>query len=813
MEYNGTIVNKAISFWHFINKHSVEIPIIQRDYAQGRLGKEYLRNNFLTNLKEALDSKLPNEEKVLTLDFVYGSQNKDKDKLKSYPLDGQQRLTTLWLLHWYIALKAGKLKEAGDTLRKFSYETRISSREFCHELCNDDYFQGYEGSIVDFITSRTWFYSFWKQDPTIQSMLRMISGTKINNKHDEDIVDGLEILFQGESHETFKRYWEALISDNAPIVFYYLPLENFGLTDDLYIKMNARGKQLTSFENFKADFIGHIKEQAKKYDDWKALLDPKRGIPIKLDTTWTDIFWKQSAKNVELDKKYFAFLNRYFLNCAIIYYDAPEISETWKLYGEESDDSSLSYDNGFHIYSSILSEDKGPTILRNIEKLFEHFAKAEIIGDINEYLPKWFKEINFIPTYNGKSISTLTQPQRVVFFGICRYFESCSNFNDTHFRRWMRVVCNLVENTTISTIEAMIARMKLINELSPGVANIYDYLSAENLKIESKASPEQLAEEIEKAKQILNPQEAQLPEKPENWNDNKEWNWETAIIEAEKYAFFNGAIRFLFRNGEGEWDWKDFALKWRNAQKYFDKKNDTYKKDSLLLRYFISKFTDWGMFWNGMTYNNDPSSWRYVLLGSKWINPTHELLISSCIEIDADFHSPLNEEQIRKEVQEELVTTKLLDHITTKKCVLSYDSHNKKYMLSRPKAWYDNYVVADKRNKILSSLYGGGRKTVPAADKQPRKIYSDHRIDECDFFWGKNIEFEYIRDGELYVFRWQHWNYIDMYEGNNRLWENEKSLTISVDKIKDENDLIEELNQCIDRYKNYKKKYHIDQNA
>ena len=69
-----------------------------------------------------------NQKKVLTLDFVYGSQNKDNPK--SYPLDGQQRLTTLWLFHWYIALKAGNLEKACDTLKNFSYETRISSREF-----------------------------------------------------------------------------------------------------------------------------------------------------------------------------------------------------------------------------------------------------------------------------------------------------------------------------------------------------------------------------------------------------------------------------------------------------------------------------------------------------------------------------------------------------------------------------------------------------------------------------------------------------------------------------------------------------------
>ena len=146
------MINNATSFWKFIQKHPVEIPIIQRDYAQGRLGKEYIRRDFLANLKKALDDYLKDSTSVLKLDFVYGTEHNGK----LYPLDGQQRLTTLWLLHWYIALKVQKLGEVGDTLTRFSYETRVSSREFCKELCTAANFEGYDGSrsIVDFPTPR-----------------------------------------------------------------------------------------------------------------------------------------------------------------------------------------------------------------------------------------------------------------------------------------------------------------------------------------------------------------------------------------------------------------------------------------------------------------------------------------------------------------------------------------------------------------------------------------------------------------------------------------------------------------------------------
>ena len=785
------MTNEATSFWKFIGNYQIEIPIIQRDYAQGRLGKEYLRNNFLGNLKQALDHQLL--EPALKLDFVYGSE--DEGKLS--PLDGQQRLTTLWLLHWYVALRAGKLEEASVKLRNFTYETRISSREFCRNLCIPQNFEEYGGNIgiVDFITSRTWFYSSWKQDPTIQSMLRMIGGTKINNKRGNDIIDGLEGLFNKRDKENFEKYWKALTSENAPIVFYYLPLKDFGLTDDLYIKMNARGKQLTPFENFKADFIEYIEEKAKKYDAWSRFLgsENEKGIPLKLDTEWTDVFWRSHDVSGDIDRIFFAFLNRYFLNCAIIYNGVNEALNEWKLYGNKSDDSSLGYDSGFSIYAAILSR---PEVLENLSSLFEHLS--EVKKEVSEYLPQWFGKFDFIPRYTDSSISKLTQAQRVVFFGICRYLESCTSFNETHFRRWMRVVCNLVENTTINTIDAMIGRMKLINELSAHAEDIYEYLSNEETEIHSTASQEQLTEEIEKARQILKPQEAKRPEKPNDWNEEKAWDWEAAIIEAERYAIFNGAIRFLFRNKNGEWDWNGYSKKWGNALALFGE-NGLYKNKSALLRYFISKFTKSYLLW-GITFDNTPSSWRSSLLNEKWNDPVDEMLRSSSFEVEPDFNSTFDGKL--KAVQEELVLSNLLDYIE-RGCHLNC-RNNDIYILYpyNAKADWKKYIIADKRNIILSSIYGG---RIDMPNKLPGKIYTNQKIEGCEFFWGWDIHFIYVLDDAKYTFRWQNRNSIDMYDGDKRLCEDDNKPMINGDDIKDGADLIEKMNQCIARYLNAKR--------
>jgi uncharacterized protein with ParB-like and HNH nuclease domain len=210
-----------LSFWQLLKEQQVEIPIIQRDYAQGRAKKGKIRNDFLDALYDALANN------PIELDFVYGSE--EKNTLQ--PLDGQQRLTTLFLLHWFIANKEGKSDAAKTALSKFTYETRTSSREFCKDLVNKsiDYQQllpiNEEKGITDknqlskTIKNSSWFVESWKKVPTISAMLIMLDTIQANFKDTSDL-------------------WEKLIDPEAtkcPITFLYIELENFGLSDDLYI--------------------------------------------------------------------------------------------------------------------------------------------------------------------------------------------------------------------------------------------------------------------------------------------------------------------------------------------------------------------------------------------------------------------------------------------------------------------------------------------------------------------------------------------------------------------------------------------------
>ena len=118
----------------------VEFPVIQRDYAQGRPDErsKEVRTRFVNELAHALSADRQGDGTPLDLDFVYGRWRSGDHTLE--PLDGQQRLTTLFLLHWYVASADEKFDDfaswivGGDSGSCFTYRTRPSAREFFDAL-------------------------------------------------------------------------------------------------------------------------------------------------------------------------------------------------------------------------------------------------------------------------------------------------------------------------------------------------------------------------------------------------------------------------------------------------------------------------------------------------------------------------------------------------------------------------------------------------------------------------------------------------------------------------------------------------------
>lgn len=404
-----------------IRLQKIIIPIIQRDYAQGRDNPDVarVRERFIEALYKAVT------EKPITLDFVYGDIDKEGNMT---PLDGQQRLTTLFLLYWYAAKYAAKkeniLKDNDAFLKKFSYETRYSARNFCHKLV--DYNPEFkEDCLSKEIIDQEWFPLDWNNDPTIRSMLVMLDA--IHNRF-KDVTD----------------LWNKL--KERCITFYFLPIKDMGLTDELYIKMNSRGKPLTLFEHFKAE----LEREIRNIDD--ELADK---IMRKIDIDWTDLLWKYRNSNTgSLDDNIIddEFLRYFKFICDVIYY-RKEISA-----GNRGKDVFELLD----LYSSSKSEDAEENI-KTLERFFGCWLNIRDYSDPKDFLSSFMANIHedgkilvksgsdlnifkdCLHTYSDRAKFPLNR--FVLLYAITTYLQNLDKVTESDFKRRIRIVNNLIQNS------------------------------------------------------------------------------------------------------------------------------------------------------------------------------------------------------------------------------------------------------------------------------------------------------------------------------------------------------------------------------
>lgn len=293
---DGTHTSLAQLFGKSINGTTVtaiEIPLFQRDYAQGRQSAQarHVRERFIADLCGALES-----DKGIHLDFVYGDVVEKEQGMQKvhtlYPLDGQQRLTTLFLLHCYLAWHLPETAGVSLPWHAFSYATRPGAREFCQFLtrCRPD--MG-EADLPEWLCDQTQYLPTWKHDPTIQGMLVVLGDL---HKHYKD-----------QSPPRLRAAWQRLNDPvNPAISFLLLPGAAQNLDNSLYVKMNSRGRPLTDFENFKADLEALL---LKNTNIPKSAVD---AFTHKIDTDWADVFWLYRNKNDLVDKKCMRYLRFLF---------------------------------------------------------------------------------------------------------------------------------------------------------------------------------------------------------------------------------------------------------------------------------------------------------------------------------------------------------------------------------------------------------------------------------------------------------------------------------------------------------------------
>ena len=390
----------------------VEIPRMQRDYAYGRVSEREKREAFLKKIKSYLCSKDLNHE----LDFVYGTVDRSKRRINRdclIILDGQQRMTTLFLLHWYLARICEKYDSFSDLMldeknSKFTYSTRDSSAAFCNSLVlygnsgnlkyikednkedNTDSRQKKNEPLSKRIIDEKWFFNHWNSDPTVFNMLIMI--------------DAIADCFKpGECDDFYDKLNKH--SEKSCITFNFLPFEEYGLTDELYIKMNSRGKPLTRFENLKSKILKEY-DNLKETSVYRAKLSKIRTNPeycrieslrdyvsLMFDTKWTDVFWNLWLENKKKDDT------------------KPCVDEMM-----------LSYICNYCITNEILRIAKNSySIIRNSD---EHTEIEELMGYKNNVPYEYLILMLIVDKKNPRLLKSFTDIQRNEIYAVAKTDES-----------------------------------------------------------------------------------------------------------------------------------------------------------------------------------------------------------------------------------------------------------------------------------------------------------------------------------------------------------------------------------------------------
>ena len=658
------------------------VPMIQRDYAQGRTDKKAtdVRNNLLNDIFSG---------NKVHFDLVFGSVERrivdGEEKCCFIPVDGQQRLTTLFLLYLYGQRQLSLYQELD--LSKFTYDTRRAAADFCESITRKEWHYDNKGNVSDAIKDCSWFMDYWAKDPTVEGMLNMLDAI----------------------HEKYKQ--ENTFPDLGKVTFYFFDLESNGLNENLYLKMNSRGKPLTAFENLKAKIEKVLPDSicvdSKCFPINEAT--PQNSFKEKwiffMDRNWTETFW-DSVNPDKYDVNIAKFIARF-------------LAGYWAAFGQEIDGKTTAEDlknvnrkeKNKKNYSDYIQFEPLERVL-TLDNAFPSLAYA--LTTAPKIAPYWTKD----------TIKVSDKSEYKLLAVIFTYVLFDGDYTTIRFA-W-----NMAENyvTEYDTFVTYCKRAGEIHRFKCG-KDITFYQALSDIEFDGNTS-DQLKEEIAKAKQIVTGGE----------------EWETKIIAAEKYAFFKGSIRFLFtRENIGD-DWEHFEPKWGNAIDYFDKMgngvqngkepNKLYRTNSLLMKSLLAKCDDFDKkIWKHFEFSNDAIRWKRILTSNNWRTA-----------VDAIMGTEVTDE----------TTIKFINEVTNPYIKNIVDDGLMNYVCKeRPGAWirstyhsyhaiwqsgYPSYQIV--LNPILAQLKFNS--TIEYSEK--------NRIKDCRYYKceDKNVDFIY----KNHFFRW-----------------------------------------------------------
>lgn len=729
-----------------LSRYRVVIPGIQRHYVQGANNPkaESVRKQFIKEIFTAIEEK----QNEFNLHFIYGPINTDGED-SFVPVDGQQRLTTLWLIARYAVEKAepSDRKDLLRLLSRFTYEDRINAKRFCQALtCEDSRWDITQDPNPE-ILCQDWFVDYWKEDETVASMMRMLSTIHEEwNKHQNTITveDVLEVI--------------------ASKIRFELKIDAFG--DDIYMKMNARGLQLTQWENFKGKFSEELCEDIK--ETWDNEMEEL-----------SNLYFTCSSEQHELpDNAFFALYAR------IMAYEARKS-------GVDCGNSIkhlAAYTHNHNTWSQIelpfvpYSDFSGITNNGSVAKTCVKMLKT-VLDHYKKIVPYFGDRTLFETFFHPKNKNDLD-------FTLCcyEYFKKFDNIETKDFLKALRLIWNILENVYRQD-EKPDYRVELVKKfIDLGDQTLYSPQIKEKIIDSNANAPEQAKEEAEKAIQMH-----RNDPMPSDWNEDKLglWrDWNDAIEKAENWAFFHGSIRFLYRNSNGENTWENFATKLSNSMDLFTKDGLSEEKKVKANQVLISHCKEWDDIRREPVFDTKKESWKQVLTDSSLSECVNGLLLSP--DEIVDNHNGII--QI------------LIDDVIWKNLIKETPGYELEWKANSPSLWLNRYLyltvklTRNNREDILDAFIDNDNIKFETEDE---RRYME--IKGVNYYFAVPMFFGYKYKGEKFHFAWQTWGSIDMYDNNgNKLFDlyNKEEFNIAIDDQPAHNSsyYINKIEECIERY-------------
>jgi len=300
--------------------------------------------------------------------------------------------------------------------------------------------------------------------------------------------------------------------------------------------MNARGKPLTRFENFKARLQLFL--DAVEGIDRKAIME-------KIDTSWSDFFWKYQKQSY--DESFLQFLY------ALLYNQLARNNQ-----------------NRERLFTAINQGE----IIRLDELATVQLGRESWINDIEVALDalcagQLLEQSSVLGTADIIAKATkndMDYTDRVQLYAVVSYIRAYGA-DFSVYDRWMRFIRNVTMNTIYNRVEDYMQSIQAINSLIGQAHQLDAYLADPMVRLTGFFGSQLLQEQL-KARLI-----------------QQDVTWRECLYTAEDHEYFAGEIGFLLQfidaQEHADWSHQDHHEKQAKFLAYYEKAKAIFGKTTL----------------------------------------------------------------------------------------------------------------------------------------------------------------------------------------------------------------------------------------